>query len=39
MGGSVRKAAAAAGIDAVTLYRLLRKRGVTVTRQVSTVDD
>ena len=33
-GGSVRKAAAAAGVDAVTLYRLLRKRGVTVARQV-----
>jgi DNA-binding NtrC family response regulator len=37
-GGSVRKAAAAAGIDAVTLYRLLRKRGVTVTRQVNAED-
>ncbi len=35
-GGSVRKAAAAAGIDAVTLYRLLRKRGIAVTRQVTT---
>jgi two-component system response regulator HydG len=37
-GGSVRKAARAAGIDAVTLYRLLRKRGVAVTRQVRTDD-
>jgi two-component system response regulator HydG len=35
-GGSVRKAAAAAGIDAVTLYRLLRKRGVVITRQITT---
>jgi DNA-binding NtrC family response regulator len=35
-GGSVRKAAAAAGIDAVTLYRLLRKRGVAITRHVTT---
>jgi hypothetical protein len=32
----VRKAAAAAGIDAVTLYRLLRKRGVVITRQITT---
>jgi len=35
-GGSVRKAAAAAGVDAVTLYRLLRKRGVAISRQVTT---
>jgi len=31
--GNVRAAAAAAGVDAVTLYRLLRKRGVTVRRE------
>jgi two-component system response regulator HydG len=37
-GGSVRKAARAAGVDAVTLYRLLRKRGVSVARQVRTDD-
>jgi DNA-binding NtrC family response regulator len=34
-GGSVRKAAAAAGIDAVTLYRLLKKRGIAVARHVT----
>ena len=31
--GSVRRAAAEAGVDAVTLYRLLRKRRVKYGRQ------
>jgi DNA-binding NtrC family response regulator len=31
-GGSVRRAATAAGVDAVTLYRLLKKRGVAAGR-------
>ena len=31
--GNVRAAAAAAGIDPVTMYRLLRKRGVAVRRE------
>ncbi len=30
--GQVRAAAAAAGVDPVTLYRLLRRRGVTLRR-------
>jgi DNA-binding NtrC family response regulator len=30
--GSVRRAAKAAGVDAVTLYRLLKKRGVAFGR-------
>ena len=37
--GNVRKAAAAAGVDAVTLYRLLRKRGVAVRREARPLDD
>ena len=36
--GNVRRAAAAAGIDAVTMYRLLRKRGVTVRREPHAAD-
>ena len=32
------RAAAAAGVDAVTMYRLLRKRGVTVRREPRTTD-
>jgi transcriptional regulator with GAF, ATPase, and Fis domain len=31
-GGSVRRAATAAGVDAVTMYRLLRRRGVAAGR-------
>jgi transcriptional regulator with GAF, ATPase, and Fis domain len=34
--GNVRRAARKAGIDAVTMYRLLRKRGVTVKREPRT---
>jgi DNA-binding NtrC family response regulator len=37
-GGNVRRAAAAAGVDAVTLYRLLRKRGVSVRREARADD-
>ena len=37
--GNVRRAAAAAaGVDAVTMYRLLRKRGVTVRREPHAAD-
>jgi two-component system, NtrC family, response regulator HydG len=36
--GNVRRAATAAGVDAVTLYRLLRRRGVTV-RRLARADD
>jgi DNA-binding NtrC family response regulator len=32
--GNVRQAAARAGVDAVTLYRLLHKRGLTLRREV-----
>jgi two-component system response regulator HydG len=32
--GNVRKAAAQAGINPVTLYRLLKKRGIAISRQV-----
>ena len=34
-GGNVRAAAAAAGVDPVTLYRLLRRRGVAVRREAT----
>jgi two-component system response regulator HydG len=36
--GNVRAAAAAAGVDAVTMYRLLRKRGITVRREARADD-
>ncbi len=35
--GNVRAAAARAGVDAVTLYRLLRRRGVAVRREPHTL--
>jgi two-component system, NtrC family, response regulator HydG len=35
--GNVRAAAARAGVDPVTMYRLLRRRGVAVRREASTV--
>jgi two-component system response regulator HydG len=34
--GNVRRAAVAAGIDPVTLYRLLRRRGIAIQRRVGT---
>ena len=37
--GHVRAAAAAAGVDPVTMYRLLRKRGITLRRTVDAHDD
>lgn len=36
--GNVRKAAAIAGINHVTLYRLLKKRGLSVGRQVRDIE-
>ncbi|MBK9035210.1 MAG: sigma-54-dependent Fis family transcriptional regulator [Myxococcales bacterium] len=36
--GNVRAAAAAAGVDPVTMYRLLRKRGIALRRTVHTDD-
>lgn len=36
--GNVRKAAAVAGINHVTLYRLLKKRGLSVGRQLKSID-
>jgi len=36
--GNVRKAAAIAGINHVTLYRLLKKRGLSVGRQVREIE-
>ena len=32
-GGNVRKAAAAAGVNPVTFYRMLRRRGITIERR------
>ena len=37
--GNVRKAAAAAGVDPVTLYRLLRRRGVSLRRTAHADDE
>jgi DNA-binding NtrC family response regulator len=37
--GNVRKAAERAGVNTVTMYRLLRKRGIEIRRQVLSDDD
>jgi two-component system, NtrC family, response regulator HydG len=38
-GGNVRDAAARAGINPVTMYRMLRKRGVEIRREIRGADD
>jgi len=38
-GGNVRAAAGVAGVDPVTMYRLLRRRGVTLRRTAQARDD
>ena len=37
--GNVRLAARTAGVNPVTMYRLLKKRGITISREVRTDDD
>jgi DNA-binding NtrC family response regulator len=37
--GNVRKAAARAGVNPVTFYRLLRKRGLSLSRTISALDE